>query len=293
MLPDITKNQQSNLNTPLDWVGMEDVQIPVSINGKTIPARCQLLVNLKDPKAKGIHMSRLYLHAKKILEEQDLSPQVLEKLGQECVDSQEGISDKAMIVVSFELPLKRKALLSDNDGWVYYPMTFAVEGSKDAWVHTVDFALTYSSTCPCSAALARQIRQQQFEKAFKGKEVTLEAVSHWLGEEENQAATPHSQRSTASIYTQFSTVPNISDIFDTINALEAGLKTRVQTAVKREDEQEFARLNAENLMFSEDAARILNDVLKDLPNIETYSVKVMHHESLHPHDAIAVITKQK
>ena len=37
--------------------------------------------------------------------------------------------------------------------------------------------------------------------------------------------------------------------------MEAALGTPVQTAVKREDEQAFARLNGRNLMFCEDAPR--------------------------------------
>ena len=40
-----------------------------------------------------------------------------------------------------------------------------------------------------------------------------------------------------------------------IDRVEQALGTPVQTVVKREDEQAFARLNGENLMFCEDAAR--------------------------------------
>ena len=53
-----------------------------------------------------------------------------------------------------------------------------------------------------------------------------------------------------------------------IDALEAALATPVQTAVKREDEQAFARLNAENLMFCEDAARRVASVLSTDARIE-------------------------
>ena len=38
-----------------------------------------------------------------------------------------------------------------------------------------------------------------------------------------------------------------------VDAVEETLATLVRTAVKHEDEQEFARLNAANLMFCEDA----------------------------------------
>ena len=46
-------------------------------------------------------------------------------------------------------------------------------------------------------------------------------------------------------------------ITDLVDLVENSLKTPVQAAVKREDEQEFARLNGQNLMFCEDAARRL------------------------------------
>ena len=46
-----------------------------------------------------------------------------------------------------------------------------------------------------------------------------------------------------------------------IDRIESSLKTPVQAAVKREDEQEFARLNGQNLMFCEDAARRLQHEL--------------------------------
>ena len=69
------------------------------------------------------------------------------------------------------------------------------------------------------------------------------------------------------------------------------LATPVQTAVKREDEQEFARLNAANLMFCEDAARRLKAMLNARSDIADFHVRVEHHESLHAHDAVSVFVK--
>jgi len=58
----------------------------------------------------------------------------------------------------------------------------------------------------------------------------------------------------------------------------------VQTAVKRADEQAFAALNGQNLMFVEDAARRIEAALGEYTRP---SVHVRHLESLHPHDAVA------
>ena len=62
-------------------------------------------------------------------------------------------------------------------------------------------------------------------------------------------------------------------------------------AVKREDEQEFALRNGQNLMFCEDAARRIARALNQAPAVVDYVAEVSHLESLHPHDAVALVCK--
>ena len=76
-----------------------------------------------------------------------------------------------------------------------------------------------------------------------------------------------------------------------IDLIEGALKTPVQTAVKREDEQEFALLNGQNLMFCEDAARRLQEVIDVEPLFKDFWLRVNHLESLHAHNAVAIVTK--
>jgi GTP cyclohydrolase I len=150
----------------------------------------------------------------------------------------------------------------------------------------------YSSTCPCSAALARQLIQEQFKKDFGAAgEVSISDVNDWLGTEEGILATPHSQRSTAKILVRLDTSQDDLPITQLINHVEDALKTPVQSAVKREDEQEFARLNGKNLMFIEDAGRRLKTTLSDDERWRDFWVRIEHHESLHAHDAVGVFTK--
>ena len=81
-----------------------------------------------------------------------------------------------------------------------------------------------------------------------------------------------------------------SGLRDLINLLEDELKTPVQAAVKREDEQEFARLNGQNLMFCEDAARKIKTTLES-KEFSDYFLQINHYESLHAHDAVAIAVK--
>jgi GTP cyclohydrolase I len=80
-------------------------------------------------------------------------------------------------------------------------------------------------------------------------------------------------------------------VAELIDRVEGALKTPVQTAVKREDEQAFALLNGENLMFCEDAARRIQSALDADERIADFRIRAAHHESLHAHDAVAVATK--
>ena len=65
----------------------------------------------------------------------------------------------------------------------------------------------------------------------------------------------------------------------------------MQAAVKREDEQEFARLNGQNLMFCEDAARRLQHSMNATTDFKDFWLRINHLESLHAHDAVSVTTK--
>ena len=99
--------------------------------------------------------------------------------------------------------------------------------------------------------------------------------------------TPHSQRSYA--YIRFSLRDNSwPDLSAFILELEQGIGTPVQTAVKRSDEQAFAKLNGENLMFCEDAARRIKLSLEQADFVQNYWFKVEHQESLHAHNAVVI-----
>ena len=69
------------------------------------------------------------------------------------------------------------------------------------------------------------------------------------------------------------------------------LKTETQVFVKREDEQAFAELNAANTKFVEDAVRLLFEQFDAEERVLDFKIIASHNESLHSHDAIAVITK--
>ncbi len=298
VMPDVAKQPLAGPKGTLNWVGMSQIELPIFLHnpngGKTQTlARVQAYVNLTDPNSKGIHMSRLYVALDNMLSMHELTPDVLRQTITQFVDSHTGLSNAAYLECRFDYFERRKSLLSDNSGWKNYPVK-VVATLRDGVIETelwVD--VPYSSTCPCSAALARQLIQEGFRETF-GEQTTsvdAQAVYEWLGTTQGVRATPHSQRSVAQVKVKLSEKVRQLPITSLIDRIEDALQTPVQATVKREDEQEFARLNAANLMFCEDAARRLKTALSEDISLRDFWVRVNHMESLHAHDAVAVVAK--
>ena len=284
-LPDIA-SQNARQIVPLEWVGMCGIALPIVIEGQQLTATADAGVSLDDGEARGIHMSRLYL-ALEVLESQDLNPLLLKKILQQFLDSHDDLSICAFLRIRTQMLLKRPALVSPLSGWKSYPVSIDASLKNGMFHVELKVEVNYSSTCPCSAALARQLIQQQFVSDFANKPLQHAEVLTWLGSSQGVVATPHSQRSTASLQTLISSEVQQFPIKMLIDEAERALGTAVQTAVKRADEQAFALANGQNLMFCEDAARRLNVVLKTVPGVNGFNVKVVHAESLHSHDAVA------
>lgn len=296
LMPDIASQAKADSAGPLDWVGMDEIAVPVRIadaDGVLVqsPARVAAYVNLNQPDARGIHMSRLYLHVDQHLSREPLTPCSLRRLLRDFLESHADLSDKARIRVRFDHMVRRPALASDNSGWKTYPVEINASMHEGVFAFELETEILYSSTCPCSAALARQLIQEQFVADFPAdRTVDRAAVLEWLGSESGIVATPHSQRSSARVRVRLGNGFEFP-IVDLIDLVESALQTPVQTAVKREDEQAFALLNGQNLMFCEDAARRMRNALDRDERIVDFWLRASHLESLHPHDAVAYATK--
>jgi len=293
-LPDVATAESSPIFAALDEVGMAGIDLPLRLDEpdalSPVRARADVYVDLPVPDIKGIHMSRLHRLVGDFADNQGLTIAGLRELLRACVASQEDCgSQRARVSLNFELLLHRPALVTPGlGGWKSYPVRIDahwVAGKfwVDAWVTVV-----YSSTCPCSAALTRQLVEQAFSAQFSASQtVSVEAAADWLRDHAT-LATPHSQRSDALIGVRYHNGVGTLALRELIDTAEAALGTPVQTAVKRADEQAFARLNGQNLMYVEDSARRLHQAMA--LRFDAYQVRVTHRESLHAHDAVAQVS---
>ncbi|MBF2754906.1 MAG: GTP cyclohydrolase I FolE2 [Gammaproteobacteria bacterium AqS3] len=293
-MPDIAAGSV-DVSGRIDWVGMSNIalilQVPLADGSEqSVRASADVYVNLNRPDVRGVHMSRMFLLLDQFSQKSRLTPQANSALLDSLLDSHEDLSDAVSVTFRFDLLLRRPALISDNSGWREYPVELKVERRPDGRVRSeLQLQITYSSTCPCSQALARTHIREQFNEQFGGgAPVDIERIGEWL-ESSPKWASAHSQRSEADVRLRLDEGAQSYNFEELIEGLENTLGTPVQTAVKREDEQEFARLNGENPLFVEDASRRLGAHLRGVEGIDGFWLRVQHYESLHAHDAIAVL----
>lgn len=290
LLPDVSLTDTAPSLSPLAWVGMQGIDLPVAVAEpgcrRDVHARADVQVDLPAPQVKGIHMSRLYRLLDTLGQGEALSPAGLRHLLQAMVDSHRDCGSRsARLRLRLELLVRRPALVTQAlSGWKSYPVRLDASLIEGSFECRAQVRVGYASTCPCSAALARQKIEQGFLEAF-GLQPRVEParVAAWL-QRHATLATPHSQRSEAAVAVDVAAEAASLGLLALIDRVEQAVGTPLQTAVKRADEQAFALLNGQNLMFVEDAARRIEAALGGYLRP---GVRVRHLESLHPHDAVA------
>lgn len=297
-LPDVAQALLTREMAPLNWVGMEGITQPLMLSTDSrinVIASADIGVDLpaSEESVRGIHMSRLY-KLLATLEEKALSSGDLQRVLQQSIDShQDCHSGAAQLMLNFDLALSRQALLTQGSGWQRYPVSLRADlNSSSGLSLKLEVQVQYSSTCPCSAALSREALVEAFlEGRADQAHVSVAEVSDWL-RQYGSIATPHSQRSVASVQVELavSDCLLLNSIEALISQIEQALQTPLQTLVKREDEQAFALRNGANLMYVEDASRRLLSALQTYAGL---TIKVRHAESLHAHDAVARASLQR
>ncbi|RBP79559.1 GTP cyclohydrolase I FolE2 [Marinomonas rhizomae] len=295
LLPDVSISETVVNESPLEWVGMKGIDLPITVSEtnceahyyRELHAHADVQVNLPAGHVKGIHMSRLYRLLDTLSDGDALSPYRLESLLKAMIEThQDCYTDSARLRLKFDLLTRRPALMTEGaSGWKSYPVCLDVYLSDKSFQINAQVIVQYSSTCPCSAALSRQLIEQRFLSDFVNQPALApDTVAAWLRDNAS-LATPHSQRSEASVQVDVPTNQQEFGLLSLIDQIEVALGTPLQTAVKRADEQAFAALNGQNLMFVEDAARRIQAALNG--KFSSPKVHVRHLESLHPHDAVA------
>ena len=267
-LPDLQNGPASlvrGADRPIRHVGISNFRLPLAVPTDRGPVRVDASVTGTvglDAGRKGINMSRVmrtfYAHAAA-----EVGFEALEAAANSFVADHDAAA--ARILVRFALPLEQRALRSGLAGWQYYDAAMEVTRDGQGSRRILHLDYVYASTCPCSLELSEHARRTR-----------------------GQLATPHAQRSVARLSVEVGDGPGIEAL---IALCRRQVPTETQVMVKREDEQAFAELSAANPIFVEDAVRLFAEGLEALSGVGDFRVVASHQESLHSHDAVAVLAR--
>jgi GTP cyclohydrolase I len=290
---------------PLDKVGVTGVDLPMKFlrrDGTTqeLYVKASLYGSLDDPGAKGLNLSRfpIVMHEEianhmsidglkrvlKRLQEKQGSSHIYCKLRFKYPWVQQALRTRKELEPRAD---GREWLESDPEvfrivdgvalshekaeGFIFYDCVLEGQWHNGEYQFYLTVDYVYSSTCPCSFELAQDATRKR-----------------------GVAANGHSQRSIAKITVQFNPDQRIVYVEDIVEMARKYLPTEVVIICKRRDEQAFAELNGSNLVFTEDASRLLYQGLDEMYSqdwITDFSIVTEHIESLHPWSATAVVTK--
>lgn len=272
-LPDL--QNEAFVGIPIDFVGIHDFRLPIQVkqrDGSTQEVMVSVTGTVSlDAANRGINMSRIIRSFYK--SKDDVFD--INKIETVLRNYQKDLKTfDAHILMNFDYyqwvdaPVSRRDDGTKEGGYQYYNITFDCNldhsGEFKKVMH-VDFV--YSSACPCSTALSEHAAYNRGSYGI-----------------------PHSQRSKARISIEFNNLIWIEDVLD---ICREKLSTETLVFCKRADEQDFALNNGTHTKFVEDAVRLLAAGFNKLYGVVDYKIICSHQESLHSHDAIAVITKGK
>ena len=271
-LPDVQNSGDSEMEgakVPILQVGISGFKLPlrfVGPDGENLAVETKVTGTVSlDADKKGINMSRI-IRIFYEYKDEVFSPEILAEILTHYKNNLD--SKEARIKADFSYPMIQRSLRSGLEGYQYYGCSFeGLIDRADRVRKIIHFDFVYSSACPCASELSEHARQTR-----------------------DLLAIPHSQRSKARVSVEVHPDRELS-LLELRDMCIQALTTETQVMVRREDEQAFAEMNGAEVKFVEDAARLLYAQLSDDSRIIDFRVVCSHFESLHSHDAVAVLCR--
>lgn len=253
-IPDV---QAMNINgKKINKVGIRQTYGEVIFKNKTIPADFSVYVSLV--KGKGIHMSRL----PEILLEQSpvrIDEESLKKVLNELEKRSGDFCKDYYIKIGFNYAREIFSPVTKLKNIMLIPIKIKAKKTKDEYNIEIDVTTPYTSLCPCS------------------KEISEHSA--------------HNQKSDSLITFKLHNIDIETIINKVILITEDSSSCPIYNILKREDEKYVTEKAYKNPKFVEDVCRDISQELDKLldKEISDYCIVINHEESIHQHNAVAVI----
>jgi GTP cyclohydrolase I len=249
-----TQSEKDTRGIDIDRVGIKELRVPMRVaekNGTTrdTVATCGLTVDL--PRHfKGTHMSRFV----EVLEEDGsaLSPKSLPVLLGKLRERLD--SDRAHADFEFPYFLRKTAPTSGSSSLMDYTVRFNATDANGEVDLIVTVIVHVTTLCPCSKAISTQ--------------------------------SAHNQRGKVTFAVR---MENFVWFEDLIAMVEQSASSELYALLKRPDEKTVTERAYDNPVFVEDLVRNIALRAKEHPEITWYRIEAENFESIHNHNAFAMI----
>ncbi len=252
--------QYTNPKYPIriNRVGINMVELPIFISMKNggvqhSVAKVDCFVDLA-AHLKGTNMSRLIIGLQKFVGQQ-LSGKLINSIAENIRISTE--ADTCEVSYRFPYFIQKIAPASNEPGILPYHICFTGIKTIDEYIFKLGVKVLTTSLCPCSKEISEYGAHNQkclIEMVIQ----TKENIFVWIE--------------------------------DLVNIAEQSASCDIYSVLKRIDEKVVTERAFNNPKFVEDIARSVYDKLDKLNGIEKFKVSVESDESIHAHNAIAIIT---
>ena len=259
-MKDVQKSEDTR-GIPIDRVGVCDIRYPITVfdrNQEKQPTVATIDLSVDLPHHfKGTHMSRfieiLNLRHGEITMKN--IPEILEELKVRLE------AERSHVEITFPYFLDKEAPVTKKKARIDYTCSFIAESGPNKQDFILKVEVPVTSLCPCSKEISKYGAHNQ-----RGY-VTIEvrSIQYASGE-------------WAFVW-----------IEELIEMAEQSASAPLYALLKREDEKHVTEQAYENPVFVEDLVRNVALRLKADERISAYRVKTVNHESIHAHNAFAVV----
>jgi GTP cyclohydrolase I len=247
------QNGPENRNIPIQKVGIRDIRYPITVRDKNREKQetvATVSLSVNLPHTyRGTHMSRFV----EVLDrfKNEVSYHTLDRILIEIKRILK--AEESHIELAFPYFMRKKAPVSGRESLMSYDCVISADYARHLEI-SVRVNVPVHTLCPCSKEIAK--------------------------------VSAHNQRGIISITAGITKFIWIEDLID---IAEASASSPLYALLKREDEKYVTERAYHNPRFVEDAAREAALRLAPLPGLRFYRVEAQNMESIHNHNAYAVI----
>lgn len=253
-----TQNEPDYRDIAIDRVGVKNLRFPVCVSDKEsreqhTVATVSLAVDL--PKEyKGTHMSRFV----EVLNSHgpELNVHTIYNIPQELLGKLD--AKRSHIEFAFPYFMTKEAPVTERKGMIDYEVVFELESQNGETDFILTVKVPVTTLCPCSKAIS------------------------------DRGA--HNQRGIVTFSVRFDEPIWIEDL---IRLVEQCASSELYSLLKRSDEKAVTERAYDNPVFVEDLVRNVAARSNEQSNITWYRIEAENFESIHNHNAFAVIESEK